>query len=315
MPRPIEQLGLGYAPAGPGLKARLVAQGFAEGLLLQSGLTAQAGQRRHRRPVSQPADGADLPRCRLGHRLRRPGDGRRAGAEVSELAGNADLLEGADAVRPESDEIVDSADGLSPSWWRAISILRRCFGRSAAPVVASCGTALTTQQAQLLRRFTNRVVLSYDPDAAGQGAAAKSCELLVDEGFDVNVAVMDKGEDPDTFIRRHGPDGYREKLRTSRPYLEYLLDQSAAGVDFRKDENRRQFLGKMLAVVGLDPRSGGPRSVRGSDRSQGANYGRGGSRGNPESRRRPPLDADRTRASVVWPDEGRRKRADLGSDP
>jgi len=52
-----------------------------------------------------------------------------------------------------------------------------------APVVASCGTALTSAQAQLLRRFTAKVILSFDPDAAGQGAAAKSCELLVAEGF------------------------------------------------------------------------------------------------------------------------------------
>ena len=78
--------------------------------------------------------------------------------------------------------------------------------QTGAPVVASCGTALTLQQAQLLRRFTAKVVLCYDPDAAGQGAAARSCELLVAEGFDVNVVVLDKGEDPDTFIRRRGPD-------------------------------------------------------------------------------------------------------------
>ena len=64
------------------------------------------------------------------------------------------------------------------------------FQTQAAPVVASCGTALTPQQAQLLRRFTSKVVLSYDPDAAGQGAAARSCELLVAEGFDVNVVVL-----------------------------------------------------------------------------------------------------------------------------
>ena len=80
------------------------------------------------------------------------------------------------------------------------------FQSQAAPVVASCGTALTPQQAQLLRRFTTKVVLSFDPDAAGQGAAARSCELLVAEGFDVNVVVLDKGEDPDTFIRRKGAD-------------------------------------------------------------------------------------------------------------
>src|SRR5438309_10280374 len=87
------------------------------------------------------------------------------------------------------------------------------FQADAAPAVASCGTALTPQQAQLLRRFTTKVVLSFDPDAAGQGAAARSCELLVAEGFDVNVAVLEQGQDPDTYIRQNGAERYRERLR------------------------------------------------------------------------------------------------------
>ena len=96
-------------------------------------------------------------------------------------------------------------------------------------------------------------MLSYDPDAAGEGAAARSCELLVAEGFDVNVAVLDKGEDPDTFIRRNGADRYRERLRRSRPYLEYLLDQAAAAADLAHDLGRRQFLASMLTVAATIP--------------------------------------------------------------
>src|SRR6185436_16835982 len=95
--------------------------------------------------------------------------------------------------------------------------------------------------------------LSFDPDAAGQGATARSCELLVKEGFDVNVVVLDKGEDPDTFIRKKGPDQYRARLRSSRPYLEYLLDQAAEGLDFGHDDSRREFLGKMLTVAARIP--------------------------------------------------------------
>ncbi len=127
------------------------------------------------------------------------------------------------------------------------------FQTDAAPVVASCGTALTPQQAHLLRRFTSKVVLSYDPDAAGEGAAVRSCDLLVAEGFEVNVVGLERGEDPDTFIRRRGPDRYREKLRTSRPYLEYVLDQAAGGLDLERDENRRKFLGRMLSVAARIP--------------------------------------------------------------
>jgi DNA primase len=127
------------------------------------------------------------------------------------------------------------------------------FQAEAAPAVASCGTALTMQQAQLLRRFTTKIVLSFDPDAAGQGAVARSCELLVAEGFDVNVVMLNAGEDPDTFIRRNGGDQYRQRLRGSRPYLEYLLDQAAAGLDFAHDESRRQFLSRMLTVAARIP--------------------------------------------------------------
>ena len=100
------------------------------------------------------------------------------------------------------------------------------FQSEAAPVVASCGTALTPQQAQLLRRFTSKVVLSFDPDAAGQGAAARSCELLVKEGFEVNVVVLDSGEDPDTFIRRKGADAVS---RQAAPFAARIWNTCATG--------------------------------------------------------------------------------------
>ena len=103
--------------------------------------------------------------------------------------------------------------------------------------MASCGTALTPQQAQQLRRFTGKVVLSFDPDAAGQGAAAKSCEMLVAEGFEVNVAILPAGRGP-RYVRPAdtGREGYGERLRQSQPYLEYLLDRAAAGHNLNTDE-------------------------------------------------------------------------------
>jgi DNA primase len=119
--------------------------------------------------------------------------------------------------------------------------------------VASSGTALTPAQARLLKRFASKVVLSFDPDAAGQGAAARSSELLVSEGFQVNVATLPAGDDPDNFIRKNGAASYQEKLRTSRPYLEYLLERAAAGRDLSKDESRREFLNAMLTVAARIP--------------------------------------------------------------
>jgi DNA primase len=121
------------------------------------------------------------------------------------------------------------------------------------PAVASSGTALTPEQARQLLRFTKKVVLSFDPDTAGQGAAAKSSEMLVAEGFEVNVAVLPKGDDPDTFVRKHGRTGYGERLRQSQPYLEYLLDRAAAGHNLNTDEGRVKFLAEMLPVASRIP--------------------------------------------------------------
>lgn len=126
-----------------------------------------------------------------------------------------------------------------------------------ANVVASCGTALTPQQAHLLRRFASKIVLSYDPDAAGQGAAERSSLLLVQEGFQVNVALLPPGDDPDGFIRKQGVGAYIEQLRSSRPYLDYLLDRAAHGVDFGSDEARREFLNRMLPVAAQVPDAAG----------------------------------------------------------
>jgi DNA primase len=121
------------------------------------------------------------------------------------------------------------------------------------PVVATCGTALTSQQAQMLRRFASKAVLCFDPDRAGQTAAERSSELLVSEGFDVNVVLLPGGEDPDTFIQKQGRDAFVAQLKRSRPYLEFLLDRAAAEHDLTRDDSRREFLKRMLGVAARIP--------------------------------------------------------------
>ena len=249
----IEQLGLGFAPnSRDGLNARLLAQGFSKNLLLQSGLVVQ-------RDTGELVD-------RFRNRLMIP---------ICRDAGSVIAFGGRSMESDQVPKYLNSPEtpiyskgrtlyglNLSKAAIRKLGYVVIVEGyfdyaqvhqSQAAPVVASCGTALTPAQAQLLRRFTTRIVLSFDPDAAGQGAAIRSCDLLVGEGFEVNVLVLNKGEDPDTFIRRNGAEAYRDRLRTSRPYLEYLLDQASAGVNFAHDEARRQFLGQMLAVAAKIP--------------------------------------------------------------
>lgn len=253
----IAQLGYGFAPAGrDALKAHLLTSGFPLALLLQSGLVVQ-------REGGETVD-------RFRNRIMIP-IYRDAGSVVA-FGGRA-LAADQQPKYLNSPETPIYSKGRTLYGLHASKTLIRRLGFAvlvegyfdfaqvhqahAAPAVASCGTALTPSQAQLLRRFTTRVVLSFDPDAAGQNAAARSCELLVAEGFDVNVVVLDRGEDPDVFIRTHGGEAYRERLRTSRPYLDYLLEQAAAGVDFSRAEPRRQFLSRMLAVAARIPDAAG----------------------------------------------------------
>jgi DNA primase len=250
----IEQLGLGFAPSSrDGLKARLLAQGFAQGPIVQSGLVVQR-------------DGGEIV-DRFRNRLMVPIT-RDTGSVIAFGGRQMDPDQGGPKYLNSPETPIYSKGrtlyglSLTKSQIRTVGYavlvegyfdFAQMFQSQAAPVVASCGTALTPQQAQLLRRFTSKIVLGFDPDAAGQGAAVRSCELLVAEGFDVNVVVLDKGEDPDTFIRRHGPEQYRERLKRSQPYLEYLLDRAAAGRDFGRDDIRRQFLEEMLAVAARIP--------------------------------------------------------------
>jgi DNA primase len=253
-PKTIEQLAIGYAPSSrEGLKARLLAQGFSEGVLLQSGLVLR---RDNGEVIDRFRNRLIVPICRdtgsviaFGGRQMDPDQGgpKYLNSPETPIYSKGRTLYGLNLTKAAIRKLgyVVLVEGYFD--------FAQVFQSEVAPVVASCGTALTPQQAQLMRRFTSRVVLSYDPDAAGEGAAARSCELLVAEGFDVNVAVLDKGEDPDTFIRAQGPDAYRERLRGSRAYLEYLLDQAAIGLDFGHDDSRRQFLTKMLAVAARIP--------------------------------------------------------------
>src|SRR5262249_50135607 len=238
-----------------GLKTRLVKHGFNPALLLQSGLLAE---RDNGEAVDRFRNRLMVPICRDTGSVVAFG-GRQMDADQG---GPKYLNSPETAIYSKSRTLyglnLTKAQIRRQGWVVLVEgyfDFAQVFQANAAPAVASCGTALTPQQAQLPRRFTTKVKLSYDPDAAGEGAAARSSDLLVAEGFDVKVVLLDKGEDPDTFIRRRGGDAYRERLRTAPPYLEYLLDRAAEGVEFGQDEARREVLGRMLAVAGEGPDS------------------------------------------------------------
>ncbi|BCR06494.1 DNA primase [Desulfuromonas versatilis] len=94
--------------------------------------------------------------------------------------------------------------------------------------VATCGTALTEEHAELLKRYAKRVLLLFDQDSAGQKATFRAMEALLPGGLSVAVVGLDPGEDPDSFIGKHGAETFRERLEAARPVFEVFMENILA---------------------------------------------------------------------------------------
>lgn len=114
-------------------------------------------------------------------------------------------------------------------------------------VIASSGTAFTELQAKLLGRYTQNVVVNFDPDAAGAKATERTLGLLVEGEFQIKVLTLEPGFDPDLFVRRKGRDAYKNALAHSQRYFDYLIDRARAQFPIRSAE------GKVKAVNWLLP--------------------------------------------------------------
>lgn len=249
----VAALKLGWAPPSrDGLHKRLQAQGFAGGLIRQSGLVSVrddgsvADRFRNRLMVPISRDTGSI--VAFGGRALEPGQvPKYLNSPETPIYTKSRTLYG---LNHSKGDLRKSGFAIVVEGYFDFAQL---FQASGLPVVATCGTALTTQQAQILRRFTPKVIINFDPDNAGQQAAERSCELLVGEGFNVNVARLPGGEDPDTFMQQHGREAYVAELQRSQPYLEFLLERGAAAHNLTRDDSRREFLQQMLAVAARIP--------------------------------------------------------------
>ena len=111
---------------------------------------------------------------------------------------------------------------LVEGYMDAIAVARAGFTN----VVASCGTSLAEPQIKLLRRFTRRVIVNYDPDTAGQAASERSLTLLLEKEFEVKVLALPGGADPDKFLKEQGTDAYRKLLKEAPQYIDYLIGRA-----------------------------------------------------------------------------------------
>lgn len=121
-------------------------------------------------------------------------------------------------------------------------------------VVASLGTALTVNQARLLKRYADKVIISYDADVAGQTATLRGLEILKDAGFDVRVLSIPEGKDPDEFVRSNGKDAFLKLAHNSETLIGYRLRRAKEGIDFRDNQALVEYGNRVTEILlGLNP--------------------------------------------------------------
>jgi DNA primase len=99
-----------------------------------------------------------------------------------------------------------------------------CHERGIEHAIATQGTSLTREHAKLLRRYSQNVILCYDADKAGIAASDRAFRELVQEGLSVRVATMPAGDDPDSYMKAHGPESFRELLGGARDFFDFKLE-------------------------------------------------------------------------------------------
>ena len=116
-------------------------------------------------------------------------------------------------------------------------------------VSASLGTALTENQANMLRRYTKNVVLSYDADEAGQNATARGMDILKDAGCDVGIVIVSDGKDPDEFIKKRGKEAYMDLVRSALSFADYKFMRAKEKYDMGSTSGRLGFLREAVAIL------------------------------------------------------------------
>jgi DNA primase len=247
----IARFGIGYAPSGGDLLLRNLKSKYNEKLLVDSGLVSrdQSSGRffdRFRRRITFPISNESGKIVAFGCRALGDDQPKYLNSPETPIYSKSNVLYHMDRAK-EGIRREDFAI-LVEGYMDAIAVARAGISN----VVASCGTSLADSQIKLLGRFTRRVIVNYDPDAAGQSATERSLSLLLEQDFEVRVLALppvgDKKADPDLFIREKGKDAYLQLLKEAPPYVDYLIAR-ARQMDLTTGEGKRHAVNFLLPYV------------------------------------------------------------------
>ncbi len=114
--------------------------------------------------------------------------------------------------------------------------------------IASLGTALTREQANIIKKYCSEVIIAYDSDAAGQAATLRGMDILADTGCKVKILTLNEGKDPDEYIRVNGVVRFNEALYSSKSLIEYRIDLLKEKYDITNIEQKIDFVNEMADI-------------------------------------------------------------------
>ncbi|MBU1042962.1 MAG: DNA primase [Candidatus Omnitrophica bacterium] len=116
-------------------------------------------------------------------------------------------------------------------------------------IVASCGTAFTSEHARLLKRYTHNLVIVFDSDTAGQEATLRSLDLLIEEGLNVKIARLEAGFDPDSYVRKYGGVEFQNLVDNANSLFDYKMNLLCLKLNKSVPEEKAKIAASMLETI------------------------------------------------------------------
>lgn len=248
----LNKFGIGYADdSWDSLYDHLVSKGFKESKLMELGLISKSKERyfdKFRGRVIFPIMNTSGKVIGFGGRIIGDGEPKYLNSQESSVFQKKYNLYGLNLsgkdVRNE-DSII-----LVEGYMDVVSL----YQHGVRNVSASLGTALTENQARLIKRYTKNVILSYDADQAGQNAALRGLDILYAEGCRARVLKVNDGKDPDEFIKKNGKPAFMELVKSALPYGDFKLSMAKSKYDISDEQQRIEFLKDAVDILkGMNP--------------------------------------------------------------
>ncbi len=232
----MKRFGLGFAGKSGGLYQYLKGQGYDDGILKETGLFTieERGARdKFWNRVMFPIMDVNNRVIGFGGRVMGDGTPKYLNSPETKIFDKSRNLYGLNYARTAREGYLLVCEG----YMDVIALHQAGFTNS----VASLGTALTSQHANLLKRYTEKVVLTYDSDGAGVKAALRAIPILKEAGISTRVLNMEPYKDPDEFIKNLGAEEFRKRIEGARNSFLFEIDVLKRNYSMQDPEQKTEF--------------------------------------------------------------------------